>query len=102
MIDFKITSFIMDAEIVAIDSATGALKTFQELSNRARKDVNLKDIRVSVCVFAFDLMYLNEEVRSTFSILSTNRYSDPMTVPLREDLPRSTRTLTNAFFSKKT
>ncbi len=62
MKDFGITSFIMDAEIVAIDPTSGGLKTFQELSNRSRKDVNLKDIRVSVCVFAFDLMFINEEV----------------------------------------
>ena len=56
-------SFIMDAEIVAIDPVDGSLKTFQELSNRARRDVKLDDVKVSVCVFAFDLMYLNEEVR---------------------------------------
>lgn len=60
-----LNSFIMDAEIVAIDPVTGAIKSFQELSSRARKDVNLKDIRISVCVFAFDLMYLNGEVRCT-------------------------------------
>jgi len=57
------TSFILDAEIVAIDQSTGALKSFQELSNRARKDVNLADVEVSVCLFAFDFMFLNGEVR---------------------------------------
>lgn len=55
-------SFIMDAEVVAIDPATGALKTFQELSNRARKDVKLEEVKVSVCVFAFDLMFLDGQV----------------------------------------
>ena len=45
-----------------MDSFTGGLKSFQELSNRARKDVELHDVYVSVCVFAFDLMYLNGEV----------------------------------------
>ncbi|TFK44414.1 ATP-dependent DNA ligase [Crucibulum laeve] len=53
------TSFILDSEIVAIDQNTGELKSFQELSNRARKDVKLGDIKVPVCVFAFDLMYLD-------------------------------------------
>jgi len=57
------TSFILDAEIVAIDPSTGVLKSFQELSNRARKDVNLADIEVSVCLFAFDFIFLNGEVR---------------------------------------
>ncbi|KAI0092934.1 hypothetical protein BDY19DRAFT_920969 [Irpex rosettiformis] len=55
-------SFILDSEIVAIDPADGSLKSFQELSNRARKDVTLSDIKVPVCVFAFDLMYLNDEI----------------------------------------
>ncbi|KAF8904477.1 DNA ligase [Gymnopilus junonius] len=57
----SLSSFIMDAEVVAVDTFSGAIKSFQELSGRARKDVNLKDIRIAVCVFAFDLMYLNGE-----------------------------------------
>ena len=56
------TSFIIDSEIVALDPETGALKTFQELSNRARKDVRLADVRVAVGVFAFDLMFLDGQV----------------------------------------
>jgi DNA ligase-1 len=57
-------SFILDAEIVAVDPIDGSLKSFQELSNRARKDVQLQSIQVAVGVFAFDLMYLDGEVRS--------------------------------------
>ena len=67
--DFKISSFIMDAEVVAIDPATSALKTFQELSNRARKDVDIKDVKVVVCIFAFDLMYVNEKACDFFCSL---------------------------------
>ena len=66
----------MDAEIVAIDPMSGELKSFQELSNRARKDVNIKDIRVAVCIYAFDLMLLNAEVRKPvdfFMIVLNNR-----------------------------
>ncbi|KAF9244950.1 hypothetical protein BU15DRAFT_85785 [Melanogaster broomeanus] len=55
-------SFIMDSEIVAIDPTDGTLRSFQELSNRAKKDVEIQDIKVPVCVFAFDLMYLDGEV----------------------------------------
>lgn len=54
-------SFIIDSEIVAIDP-DGGLRSFQELSNRARKDVEIQNIKVPVCVFAFDLMYLDGEV----------------------------------------
>ncbi|KAG8886331.1 hypothetical protein FRB97_004866 [Tulasnella sp. 331] len=55
----EITSFIMDAEIVAIDPSTAEVRSFQELSNRPRKDVNLHNVKVVVCVYLFDLMYLN-------------------------------------------
>ncbi|KAH9949560.1 ATP-dependent DNA ligase [Amylocystis lapponica] len=55
-------SFIIDAEIVAIDPTNGSIKSFQELSNRARKDVKLDDVKVAVCVFAFDLMYLDGQI----------------------------------------
>ena len=65
----KIASFIMDAEVVAIDKVTGAYRTFQELSNRAKKDVKVEDIKVIVGVFAFDLMLLNDHtlLNSPFS-----------------------------------
>lgn len=57
-----ISSFIMDAEVVAVDKDTGAYRTFQDLSNRAKKDVRVEDIKVVVAVFAFDLMLLNDQV----------------------------------------
>lgn len=57
-----VQSFIVDAEIVAIDPHTKALLTFQTLTNRARKDVNINEVKVKVGVFAFDLMYLNGQV----------------------------------------
>lgn len=54
-----ISSFIMEGEVVAVDRETGELKNFQTLTNRARKDVAIGDIKIDVCLFAFDLMYLN-------------------------------------------
>ncbi|KAH9046243.1 DNA ligase I [Lactarius hengduanensis] len=54
-------TFVLDAEAVAIDRATGKLMPFQELSKRKRKDVKVEDIQVRVCLFAFDLLYLNGE-----------------------------------------
>lgn len=56
-------SFVLDAEAVAIERSTGKLLAFQELSKRKRKDVKLEDIEVKVCLFAFDLLFLNGEVR---------------------------------------
>jgi len=59
-------SFVLDAEAVAIDRTTGKLMPFQELSRRKRKDVKVEDIQVQVCLFAFDLLYLNGEVSIFF------------------------------------
>ncbi|KAF2106331.1 ATP-dependent DNA ligase [Lophiotrema nucula] len=56
-----VSSFILEGEVVAIDRETGELKTFQTLANRARKDVVIGSVTIDVCLFAFDLMYLNGE-----------------------------------------
>ena len=56
-----VSSFIIEGEVVAIDHDSGELRTFQTLTNRARKDVEIGSIKVGVCLFAFDLMYLNGE-----------------------------------------
>ncbi|GBC10680.1 hypothetical protein RclHR1_09810014 [Rhizophagus clarus] len=56
----NVDSFIMDCEIVAIDSE-GTIQNFQTLTNRSRKNVKLSSITIPICIFAFDLMYLNGE-----------------------------------------
>lgn len=53
---------MFDSEVVAVDKATGKLLPFQELSKRKRKDVKAEDITTAVCLFAFDLLYLNGDV----------------------------------------
>jgi DNA ligase-1 len=56
-----VSSFILEGEVVAIDRDSGELRAFQTLANRARKDVIIGDVKIDVCLFAFDLMYLNGE-----------------------------------------
>ena len=56
-----VSSFILEGEVVAVDRESGDLKTFQTLANRARKDVLIGAVTIDVCLFAFDLMYLNGE-----------------------------------------
>jgi len=56
-----VSSFIIDSEVVAYDPETNTMKSFQELQGRARKEVKLEDIKVPVCVFAFDILFLNGE-----------------------------------------
>ncbi|CAZ83915.1 unnamed protein product [Tuber melanosporum] len=54
-----VESFIMEGEVVAMDTETGLVKNFQTLAGRERKNVDVGRISVDVCLFAFDLMYLN-------------------------------------------
>jgi len=58
-----ITSFVLDCETVAWDMVEKKVLPFQQLMTRKRKDVKVEDVKVQVCVFAFDLLYLNGEVR---------------------------------------
>ena len=55
----SVSSFILEGEVVAVNRESGELLPFQILANRAKKNVEIGDIKVSVCLFAFDLMYLN-------------------------------------------
>jgi DNA ligase-1 len=71
--DPSLNSFIVDAEVVAIDPQTGELRSFQELAGRARRDVQLGSIKVMVSLFLFDIMLLNGDV----SLLSTRERSAP-------------------------
>ncbi|KAH8692675.1 putative DNA ligase I [Talaromyces proteolyticus] len=57
----SVSSFILEGEVVAVDRETGELQAFQILTNRAKKNVDVESIKVNVCLFAFDLMYLNGE-----------------------------------------
>lgn len=54
-------SYVIDCEVVAWDPKEQKLLPFQILSTRKRKDVTTDNINVQVCLFAFDILYLNGE-----------------------------------------
>ena len=60
-------SFVLDCESVAWDIKEKKVLPFQQLQTRKRKDVKAEEITVKVCIFAFDLLFLNGEVASLLS-----------------------------------
>jgi DNA ligase 1 len=55
------TSFVLDCETVAWDMEHKKVLPFQQLMTRKRKDVKTEDIKVKVCIFAFDMLFYNGE-----------------------------------------
>jgi len=50
----------LDCEVVAFDDAKGIM-SFQVLQGRSKKVAKIEDIKVKICLFGFDLLYLNGE-----------------------------------------
>lgn len=61
-------SMILDCEAVAWDRNTNKILPFQVLSTRKRKGVEEKDITVHICLFAFDMLYFNDQPLITKSL----------------------------------
>uniref|UniRef100_A0A669DLP6 DNA ligase n=1 Tax=Oreochromis niloticus TaxID=8128 RepID=A0A669DLP6_ORENI len=57
----SVVSCVLDTEAVAWDHEKKQIQPFQVLTTRKRKDVDASEIKVQVCVYAFDLLYLNGE-----------------------------------------
>ncbi|CAL9730909.1 DNA ligase 1 [Monosporozyma unispora] len=59
--DLSVTkSLILDCEAVAWDNEQSKILPFQVLSTRKRKDVNVNEIKVRICLFAFDILCYND------------------------------------------
>ena len=61
IVESHVNNFILDCEAVAYDLSTKQILPFQILSTRKRKNVDESEIKVCVCLFAFDLLYLNNK-----------------------------------------
>jgi len=61
----NVKTCVLDSEAVAWDREAKKIRPFQVLMTRKKKDAAEAEIKVQVCVFAFDLLYLNGEALVT-------------------------------------
>jgi DNA ligase-1 len=54
-------NFIFDCEIVPYDIEKDKILPFQILTTRSKKNVEIEDVKIQVCLFVFDLLYFNGE-----------------------------------------
>lgn len=74
-IDFEsVRDCIIDSEVVAFDAATNRIKPFQDIQHRGRKNVDINQIEVKVCVFPFDILYLNGMSMVDLSLAQRREY----------------------------
>ncbi|KAF1364971.1 ATP-dependent DNA ligase [Lizonia empirigonia] len=75
-------SFVLDCETVAWDMVEKKVLPFQQLMTRKRKDVKVEDVKIKVCVFAFDILYLNGEALVTESFRERRKALNDAFIPV--------------------
>lgn len=75
-------TLILDCEAVAWDKDQQKILPFQVLSTRKRKDVVAKDVKVRVCLFAFDILCHNGERQINKSLRERRELLAQVTKPV--------------------
>ena len=94
--DLDITkNLILDCEAVAWDKDQAKILPFQVLSTRKRKDVELNDVKVRVCLFAFDILCHNDERLINMSLRERREYLTKVTKVVPGEFQYATQIITN-------
>ena len=64
----KVNNCIIDCELVAFDLEKNQVKNFNEIQHRRKGNVLINDVTIPVCVFVFDLLYLNNEILINYEL----------------------------------
>lgn len=105
----EVRSFVMEGEVVAWDKL-GGMQNFQSLAARARKHVEVGSVKQQVCLFAFDIMYLNgnsllsKSLRDRRALLQSEfkEIPDQFTFVKSIDYPENNEDDVHAFFKAAT
>ncbi|GCF00811.1 DNA ligase 1 [Zygosaccharomyces mellis] len=87
-------SLILDCEAVAWDKEHNKILPFQVLSTRKRKDVDAKDVKVRVCLFAFDLLCHNGKPLINKSLRERQEELHKVTKPVDGEFRYATKLIT--------
>lgn len=87
-------SLILDCEAVAWDKEHNRILPFQVLSTRKRKDVDAKDVKVRVCLFAFDLLCHNGKPLINKSLRERQEELHKVTKPVDGEFRYATKLIT--------
>lgn len=79
-------TLILDCEAVAWDKDKNVILPFQVLSTRKRKGVVAEDVKVRVCLFAFDILCYNDEPLINKSLAERRTYLERILKPVPGEL----------------
>ncbi|SCU81421.1 LAME_0B07008g1_1 [Lachancea meyersii CBS 8951] len=79
-------TLILDCEAVAWDKDRNTILPFQVLSTRKRKGVVAEDVKVRVCLFAFDILCYNDEPLINRSFAERREYLHRVLKPVPGEL----------------
>ncbi|XBW37680.1 hypothetical protein QEN19_003262 [Hanseniaspora menglaensis] len=90
-----VQSLIIDGEIVAYDVEEDKILPFQVLTTRKRKNVDINEIKVQVCIFIFDILSFNGKSLLEHTLEERRKTYMDIFVPTKGKLQFASSLITN-------